>query len=233
MFMKTLVILRSIKELFSKIIIIGFENIRTVVSHVSFGGCDIETINLVGNQFPWRDMKTEMLLEITYIFLFTSYTMKERRKIEKKRERKRKQKSARKCTFFSLPRRTIIHHYLDPVLLLIARIYTQTGKYATQVSGIQWHETALRYSTFTLDRKEMGEREESEKERAMKEEGTLKAALATDLSNSGICKFFCSKRYFLILGFAVIHISFRFLSAEIYIFLLRLLDSRMLYTILF
>jgi len=53
------------------------------------------------------------------------------------------------------------------------RIYTQTGKYATQVSGIQWHETALRYSTFTLDRKEMGEREESEKERTRRKKKAL------------------------------------------------------------
>jgi hypothetical protein len=65
-----------------------------------------------------------------------------------------------------------------------------TGKYATQASGIQWHETALRYSALVRKKKDAGGRgeEKAKKKELRKEEGTLKAALVTDLSNPGIRK---------------------------------------------
>lgn len=129
--------------------------------------------------------------------------MKGRGKIEKRRKkkryRKRKQKSARKCTFLSLPWRTIIHHYLDPVLFLNVHIHTHNRKVRNTSKWNSVARTALRYSTFALVRKE--ENEKKAKKELRKEEGTLKAALVTDLSNPGI------RKYLLIPGFAVTHIS--------------------------
>lgn len=113
-------------------------------------------------------MKTEMLPGITQIFLFTSYTMKEREKIKRERQKERKEKETEIRSEVHVPQFSSQNYYTPlsraSPLSHRTRIYTQTGKYATRVSGIQWHETALCYSTFTLVRKE-SEREESDKEK--------------------------------------------------------------------
>lgn len=152
-----------------------------------------------------------MLLGVTQIFLFTLYNERTRenkeKEGEKKRERKRKQKSARKCTFLSLPRKTIIHHYLDPVLpSLHTHIHRQESTQHKQVkfSGTKQH-FAIAHSPWSGKRQ--NEEKKAKKKELRKEEGTLKTALATDLSIPGIRKFFCFKRYLLIFGFVVIHIS--------------------------
>lgn len=130
-----------LKELFQEIIITGNSRLTRFTWRIY-----IDTINLVENQFPWMDMETEMLLGVTQIFLFTLYNERTRenkeKEGEKKRERKRKQKSARKCTFLSLPRKTIIHHYLDPVLpSLHTHIHRQESTQHKQVkfSGTKQH----------------------------------------------------------------------------------------------
>lgn len=95
------------------------------------------------------------------------------------RERERENETERRgnrnplgSAFSSLPCRTIIHHYLDPVLSLSYFTYTyiHIEKCATQIqtTRIQWQETALRYSACILVKKKVGwgKRKESEKERA-------------------------------------------------------------------
>lgn len=161
-----------------------------------------------------------MLLGVTQIFLFTLvHNERTRENREKGREKGKGNRnplgSARFSVFLAGLLYTIIS---SPALRLIVRAHTHThthihrsGKVrATQARGIQWHETALRYSAFHLGQKSGGSgREESVKERGRgrEEEGTLKATVATDLSNPGIRGSFCSKRYLLIPGFAVIRIS--------------------------
>lgn len=90
------------------------------------------------------DIKTRMLYK-KYSYLFYIHNEKTR-KIKKRKEKgenateERKQKSARKCAFSSLPCRTIIYHYLDPVLS--PSYYTHTHiyieKYATQTQQLQF-----------------------------------------------------------------------------------------------
>jgi len=114
---------------------------------------------LVGNQFsPINIKKQRCYLGITPDILIY-FTHNERKRENKKERDKKGEKekgnrnplgSARFSVFLAGLLYTIISIQSCPSL------YTQTGKYATQESGIQWHEIALRYSTFTLVREEVG-----------------------------------------------------------------------------
>lgn len=120
------------------------------------------------------DIKTRMVYKEYFYLLHTHNGRSRKIKKGEKRERdeeERKQKSARKRAFSSLPCRTIIYHYLDPVLppSYITHTHTYIEKYTTQAKQLEFtgkkQHSDIAHASWSR-RRWVGGREESAKERA-------------------------------------------------------------------